>query len=176
MKRILFNDFFQLTKAVLERNKTMTRRAVPQRVIDDAIAAQSHGIDYMDYILVNAQYKVGEEVAIAQAYKDLPIASKMIPFPVSSGWNNKMFVKAEYMPHRIRITDVRVEHLQDITESECMYEGVEYTCGGKFNVGDRIIGFHSRKAAFARLIDKLSGKGTWDSNPLVYAYTFTLVC
>ncbi len=28
--------------------------------------------------------------------------------------------------------------------------------------------------AFANLIDRVSGKGTWESNPWVFAYTFEL--
>ena len=37
-----------------------------------------------------------------------------------------MFSKAELMPHQIRITDVRCERLQDISDSECLREGVQY--------------------------------------------------
>lgn len=29
--------------------------------------------------------------------------------------------------------------------------------------------------AFAALIDKVSGKGTWDSNPWVFVYEFKLI-
>lgn len=29
--------------------------------------------------------------------------------------------------------------------------------------------------AFAALIDKISGKGTWDSNPWVFVYEFELI-
>lgn len=36
------------------------------------------------------------------------------------GWDNKMFVRAEHMPHRIRITDIRVERLQDISDEDCL--------------------------------------------------------
>jgi hypothetical protein len=28
------------------------------------------------------------------------------------------------------------------------------------------------KDAFSRLIDKISGKGTWERNPFVFAYSF----
>lgn len=34
MKKIMFNDEFGLTKAVLDGRKTMTRRLIPQKVID----------------------------------------------------------------------------------------------------------------------------------------------
>lgn len=35
--------------------------------------------------------------------------------------------------------------------------------------------FHTPKEAFAALIDKVSGKGTWEKNPLVFAYGFVRV-
>lgn len=31
------------------------------------------------------------------------------------------------------------------------------------------------RKAFAALIDKVSGKGTWDKNPLVFVYEFELI-
>ena len=54
------------------------------------------------------KYKIGEVVAIAQRYSEIGID----PFPFcEAGWNNKMFVRSDLMPHHIRITDVRVELL-----------------------------------------------------------------
>ena len=35
--------------------------------------------------------------------------------------------------------------------------------------------FMAPREAFACLIDKVSGKGTWESNPYVYAYEFNLM-
>lgn len=36
-------------------------------------------------------------------------------------------------------------------------------------------GFDTPREAFAALIDKVSGKGTWESNPYVWAYEFELM-
>lgn len=35
--------------------------------------------------------------------------------------------------------------------------------------------YRTAKKAYAALIDKISGKGTWDSNPYVFVYEFELV-
>ena len=35
--------------------------------------------------------------------------------------------------------------------------------------------FNEPRQAFAALIDKVSGKGTWDSNPYVFIYEFKLI-
>ena len=106
----------------------------------------------------------------------------------SPGYRNKMFVKADYMPHRIRITNIKVERLQDISDEDCMKEGI-YTRAALHslhvngyaytfdNWSDRGIamGSDTAKGAFASLIDRINGKGTWESNPWVYAYEFVLL-
>lgn len=97
------------------------------------------------------------------------------------GCNNKMFVRADLMPHHIRITNIRVERLQDICEEDCLKEGLwrddnvglegtTYWYHGLANSS-----FRTAKEAYAALIDKISGKGTWESNPWVFVYNFYLV-
>ena len=41
--------------------------------------------------------------------------------------------------------------------------------------GNKDNGFDTPREAFAALIDKVSGKGTWESNPYVWAYEFELM-
>ena len=98
------------------------------------------------------------------------------------GWNNKMFVKAELMKHHIRITDVKLHRLQDISDEDILREGVWQFYDNKKifyiskNTGNSLtVNFPSAREAFAYLIDKVSGKGTWESNPWVFAYSFELV-
>lgn len=133
-----------------------------------------------------AHYKIGEEVAIAQRYSDIADTHgrELAQLP---GWDNEMFVKADLMPHRIRITNIRVERLQDISEEDCIAEGIRrfgkeyvrfkkeycYTCQN-YAVTD-FYSFSTPREAYAALIDKISGKGTWESNPWVFVYDFELV-
>ena len=101
-----------------------------------------------------------------------------------------MFVRADLMPHQIEITGVRYEQLHCISDEECMREGivrrddlincnmediVRYTFENSFERGVWKT-YPTPRAAFAALIDKLSGKGYWDRNPFVYVYSFKLVC
>ena len=199
MKKIMFNDKYGLTAAVLNGKKTMTRRIIkaPRRTIEGkevcgfAINKTSDGVPYEVWLTgpdeeslcqLLPTYKVGEEVAIAQAYNTLRwpalpgIDWKAITDEVthSKGWTNKMFVKAEYMPHRIRITDIKIERLQDINGSDIKKEGVWLDEKiDRFMVGKK--GFFLAKEAFAYLIDKVSGNGTWERNPWVFAYSFKLI-
>lgn len=179
----MFNDKYGLTKAVLEGRKTMTRRIVkhPEEVL----------LNYHGYLQTEKyRYQVGEVVAVAQSYKDAGLEDKYvirqdikgysswmdIDANCTSGWGNKMFVKADLMPHQIRITNVRVERLQDISDEDCLNEGVFL---GQFHTysyaGRPRCPFNTPRDAFASLINRISGKGTWESNPWVFVYEFELV-
>lgn len=140
-KKIMFNDKFGLTKAVLEGRKTLTRRICQEQVWahSDIINAEN-GIFHFEI----PKYKVGEVVAVAQSYcsiadelencknatcaahyeKNVQKASEYISWMGHPGFNNKMFVGADMMIHQIRITYVRVERLQEITGECCLKEGI----------------------------------------------------
>lgn len=192
MKKIMFSDTFCLTKAVLDGTKTMTRR----------VLKEGTPLDNWEETVKHLPYKVGDIVAIAQPYKD--IIESMAEYSdiiinvdgsinreYKAGYTNKMFVKADLMPHHIRITDVKIEHLQDISDKECLREGVKRASIGFYAEGVRVKDWEKEahretasgclklfpfpRLAFASLIDKISGKGTWESNPWVVAYSFELV-
>ena len=98
------------------------------------------------------------------------------------GFYNKMFVDSSKMIHQIRITDVRVEKLQDISEQDAIAEGITYAGLTHDDYGEPMFvidgckeTFSSARDAYAYLIDKISGKGTWASNPYVFVYDFKLI-
>jgi hypothetical protein len=136
-------------------------------------------------IVTNQHYKVGEVVAIAQRYSTVG-TSVFDQTDLNSDWykagcGNKMFVRPEYMPYHIRITNFRIQHLQDITDDEILLEGVEKVlCPGQDRYAVRIKDnsvkfFKTPRCAYEYIIDKTSGKGTWKSNPIVLVYDFELV-
>lgn len=90
-----------------------------------------------------------------------------------------MFTNALLLPHRIRITNIRVERLQDISDEDCLKEGIErcctQICHENYCIRDCGDCYSSPREAFAFLIDKVSGKGTWDSDPYVFVYDFELI-
>lgn len=185
MKKIMFNDKYSLTQAVLDGRKTQTRRTCRERywAHSDIINAEN-GIFHFEI----PRYKEGEVVAIAQSYgdcgnmPDYELDEDGYPImPKRSGFFNKMFVRADLMPHHIRITNIKIERLQNISDEDCFKEGIF-----KWDAGQKDIPFYSfhnadipdyndPRDAFAELIDKVSGKGTWESNPYVFVYEFELV-
>ena len=141
------------------------------------------------------KYKLGEVVAIAQSYKDvdrfhrkgknadyLEYLDSILPeLKLYPGWGNKMFVKADLMPHHIKITGIKVERLQDISDEDCLKEGIIHVStflGQKIyhtpHVNGSYLSTNVAQEALAYLIDKVSGKGTWEENPFVWVYEFKL--
>lgn len=207
MKKIMFNDRFGLTEKVLDGNKTQTRRIIPQSVIDkveefrveyynmtfDALTTKESLYHYffVEKNLGKLPYNVGEIVAVAQSYKE--VFGEGCGKESEAGYNNKMFIKANLMPHHIKIERVRVERLQDISEEDCIKEGVcfhdnpsvdhkydpytpwpYYVKPYRHDI-DNIRHFCKARFAYAYLIDKINGKGTWEANPWVFAYYFKLI-
>ena len=141
-------------------------------------------------------YEVGEVVAIAQSYSVIAdqqdeaqnvlglykVGDKLLSMEeMKAGWNNKLFVKSSLMPHHIRITGIKLEQLQDISNDECLREGIEeHLKGVQYGFPSNIgycgqYPFSTLREAFAELIDKVSGKGTFESNKWVFAYEFELI-
>lgn len=203
MKKIMFNDRYGLTDAVIEGRKTMTRRLIPDEFFGLTWDTRGNTLvyenEYGDFIDVRlskyTRYKDGEIVSVAQNYFSTYDESKWengiwynefadgSDITNHAGWINKMFVKAEYMPHQIRITGIHCERLQDISDAECLKEGVrvEFARNGSpmyyyFDTKRwREVWFDTPREAFAALIDKVSGRGTWASNPWVVVCEFELV-
>lgn len=204
MKKIMFNDKNGLTQAVLEGRKTQTRRIItyPKTFkgknvcglwvyrwkVDGAITEicmYDEDEISIDGGQILPKYKVGEIVAVAQSYNSF-YNDECNPnlFPNGAGWTNKMYVKPELMPHQIRITNVRAEQLQDISDEDCLKEGI---IKGKVGSEDTHFmdayyiptlkkdPFCTPQGAYSYLIDKISGKGTWERNPYVFVYDFELV-
>lgn len=220
MKKIMFNDRYGLTEAVLSGRKTQTRRIIKRNQLfrrdpdgmwtdDEKKAWEKSGISESDFqseedmhnafewLKTHAPYKIGEVVAVAQSYADAgfgdtaPIIgadeNDMPIFASEAGVYNKMFVRADLMPHQIRITNVRVERLQDISDDDCIAEGIyKDECPTYFNgysfdtIKDQygviaIRWYKTPREAYAALIDRISGRGMWSNNPFVFVYDFILI-
>jgi len=151
--------------------------------------------------VIETAYHINEEVAVAQTYCELREELAKRDFKCTDtlydafyramqfgracdtdyGWNNKQGVRADLMPHRIRITHINIERLQEISEEDCLCEGVEkwldcyIVTGIMEHNGKNNVCFNNPRDAFSVLIDKISGKGTWQRNPWVFVYSFELI-
>ena len=215
MQKIMFDDACGLTRMVADGTKTVTRRIVKTpatwhgKKVSDLMPANGHetaflvlGEDGGVIGRITPRYKVGEVVAVAEQYSILHERLKGVIqekrkdgaleafhragiCDTDAGWNNKVYVCAELMPLRIRITGVRAERLQNISDEDCLKEGVRKVQDRYCTVGDYAVAtgrgfmrtslFPAPRAAFATLIDKTSGGGTWKDNPYVFTYEFEIL-
>ena len=215
MQKIMFEHRrFGLEQAVIARLKEMTRRRVrfPKGINDKDVESAVMGIDqkgrvYFTFTVsthwgaeavdVYPKYQIGEKVAVAQCYESinehLNIMARCMINPWGSprehhGWTNKMYVAPGLMPHVIEITDIKAERLQDISDEDCLREGIYVHNPDPSE--PRFIGYaydetpgtnrkkwwsKTPREAFARLIDLLNGRGTWERSEWQFAYTFKLI-
>jgi hypothetical protein len=111
----------------------------------------------------------------------------------SGGWDNKMFVRPDLMPHLIKITGVRIERLQAISDEDVYKEGfkrvaINNNWGNAAWHWEAVLVYYDRlgrtrtiqdrnpREAFAALIDRtgVGRNGLWESNPWVVVYEFKL--
>ena len=217
MKKIMFNDRYDLTLKVLNGQKTQTRREAYRMPLqyEHRVGSEDGHLILLDgwCRVAKSAYRVGEEVAIAQRYSELSwdkdfydkLCSRCerLPQQELAGWDNKMFVCSEDMPHRIRIKSIKVERIQDISEEDCLAEGLDDDCGEGIHpywwhidqkkhtdwreISDELArhGFdrhgkpctyfwETAQSAYKALIDRLD-KTMWKRNPWVFVYDFELI-
>lgn len=148
---------------------------------------------------VYPKYQIGEHVAVAQSYKTIydtmeeqlgnceanewwckayDVIGNQFGPATTPGYNNKLFVRADLMPHVIEITDIKAERLQGISNEDCLREGIKKMEEGvpyRFDENGKIHLSADPRMLFADLIDLLNGCGTWQRNEWQFAYTFKLI-
>lgn len=180
MRKICFNDkIFNLTEAVLKGQKTIV--VIPKSTTN-----------------CRSRFRINENVAVAQSYNDIYL--KCLANGQESeariwkachshraAWLNKSLVQSETMPHIIKITNYRVEKLQNISDDDCLKAGVIkkgkkaiYNDKGEIKYIDCYsvngVGvFNTPHEAFVCLICSVKGKKLWKANPLVYIYEFKCI-
>lgn len=206
MKGICFIE--PLFHKVVKGEKTQTRRMIVSRtghfqvstnsmsgVITGIWQTDDNGWGGVNLIPVNPKYKVGEKVYLKEPYvkassgrifrkydkSDCSYLRFLGENPDAKGaWNNKLFMPESAARYFIEITAVRAERLQDISDKDCLKEGIGWSDFPAIHFGIKEGEyFHwlgdTPQKAYAALIDKINGKGTWEKNPFVWVYDFTLI-
>lgn len=150
----------------------------------------------LDYALEHSPYKVGETIAIAQKYEDLKDNDEFLCLSgknemflwfigLEKGFNNKMFVRADFMPHHICIRNIRVERMQDIRKKDCLAVGIRAAYGGN-GMKDYVYQqdgsvflsadcHGTAREAYKAYVDRVYGQDMWKLNPYVVVYDFELI-
>lgn len=196
MKKRMFNDKFALTYLVIQGKKTMTSDILPELGAETELVGTNDKGEFefriggnYETVAIKPKFKVGEVVAVAQSYHTLNKMGYLAPewldhtCESSAGYDNKMFVRADLMPHQIRIEKVKCELLQKISDEDCIKEGILKQPFNDFpedmylpyqNCKEEEVKYTPRYA-FAELINKIFGKNTWERNPYRIAYEFSLI-
>ena len=201
MKGICFIE--PLFHRVVKGEKTQTRRMITPQPVDSVENLMFFGNkvfrtrdEYDELIFINPKYEVGEKVYLKEPYilyqeeyQESKASQSGIQYAYKFGnhlsieeitgksdskWKNKLFMPESAARYFIEITAVRAEKLQDISEEDCLKEGIEL-----YNNYDGTYGGHSAptapKEAYAALINSIYGKSTWEKNPFVWVYEFRLI-
>lgn len=186
MKGILFSE--PLFPLVVNGTKTQTRRIVNHSPIglyyhSDLQLCSLWDNEKKRYKEFKPRYKVGETVYLKEPYmpgcyttyyKYLNPEIDIYMNKNGFKWTNKLFMPESAARYFIEITGVRVEKLQDISEEDCIKEGItksEYC----FHAPGIINSYLTGKDAYSALINNINGKRTWDSNPYVWVYDFKML-
>lgn len=207
MKGILFKP--DMIKAIVEDRKTQTRRvdklankiastydrtwvAFDKRDNWWLLKGRSEYSGCIESFVIKPRYQVGEAVYIKEAcylclddnleyrgdviYKDSPDAHLVL----KGEWVSPLFIPAWAARYFIRITGVRAERLQEITEEDAMAEGCrliartiqpfELQPKPHFTAPERPF---THRDHFIGLWDSINKPPyDWDSNPWVWVYSF----
>lgn len=146
IKPILFNT--EMVKAILEGRKTVTRRGVkPQPPATSHVSKVKNDYgwsfweDNPEKHYMKPPYKTGDVLWVRETFRDLPITpdGKMLnhvfyyykadgdlrPIGWRDNWRPSIHMPKEAARIFLRVTDVRAERLQNITEDDVCAEGAE---------------------------------------------------
>lgn len=187
MKPILFNT--EMVQAILEGRKTVTRRKIK---LDLGLAdADKNDSSYLmvpdnqgDYHKAEdyCKYQAGDVLYVRETFNDEE--TDTVLYAADSGFidrglkevDNHIFIESEikwkpsiHMPKDIariflKVTDVKVERVKDITDKEAKREGITVETN---NSGLMY------KAGFANLWNDIYGD--WKINPYVYVINFKVL-
>lgn len=95
-------------------------------------------------------------------------------------WKPNIFMPKKACRLFLEVTDIRAERLHDISEEDCIKEGIENIEGSWYKhykarvYGD---GFDScdAKSSYKSLWEKINGEDSWEENPYVWVINFKVV-
>jgi len=184
-KPILFST--PMVQAILRGEKTQTRRIIkpePDIKKGSVIEPCNHykGFDFIQKKLIGTnpdrfeiitaikcKYKVGDILWVRETFQILP--PNMVFYKADTenkatgNWKPSIFMPKEACRFFLKIKGIKIERLNDISESDAKAEGVETL--------DLYPGYNvSNRGKYEGLWNLINGNGSWDKNPFVWVYEF----
>lgn len=184
-----------MVRALLDGRKTQTRRTVKITHRTPGLAACLEPFDpawVRPHVAVElCPYgKPGDLLWVRETFagrKNIPLGNSPLWYradgetrtmqrPLSYYDDRDKWRPSIYMPRwasrlTLRITEVRVQRLHDISEDDALAEGVDAI--SQADVPRNAA--WSQRQDFSRLWESINGPGSWDANPWVWALTFEVI-
>lgn len=184
-KPILFST--PMVQAILRGEKTMTRRIIKPQPKAELFSAIIGGYNTIPFMVrfwtkrepnnpliedIKLKYKVGDILWVRETWHPkrhsmptgLPYEYKATALedgnPTDEPWKPSIFMPKDACRIFLKVTKIRVEKLQDISNSDIVSEGAaDFGCCTK-------------KLNWQLLWEKINGSESWSENPYVFVYEF----
>lgn len=177
---ILFST--SMAKAILAGRKTMTRRIIKPQPIDNIeVDGNFYEGNYKGYVKVDnhpnwqQQFayefcpygEVGSTLWVRETWQKVDTYPEPDCFgkylyksmgDTCDKWKPSIFMPKDACRIFLKITDIKVERVQDISEEDAIKEGVESWCDAIDN--------------FKQLWQSINGEESWNSNPWCWCISF----
>lgn len=176
-----------MVRALLAGTKTQTRRVVKPQPTSRGARSWDEPVCH----LADSKFVVGRRLWVREAFIHEPAdycweASVSIPSRPShttyradcdgdtrgAGWKPSIHMPRNLSRIDLEITSVRVERLQDISESDAIDEG-SFSWAGEQDTPVRDL--LEARLVYRQLWESINGQGSWDANPWVWVVTFRKV-
>lgn len=185
LKPILFNT--EMVRAILEGRKTVTRRVAKGKILNSFVDVgfSDEAIKDIDNHLIDeCKYKVGDVLYVREtfAYSHDPNDEYFVykadgepnyPYYGKELSSKKQWLPSIHMPKSaarifLKVTDVRIERLQDITAEQCADEGIDIE-----GMDYRFEAVHEFSQLWNSTIKKSDlDQFGWEANPWVWVIEF----
>jgi len=189
MKSIVFNT--EMVRAILDGRKTQVREIIkPQpsnqnyalwriasstnkKIVDKYYWADVNQSEIWlrDDVYFKPKYQADEIIYVREAFQIIP--PNMVFYKADTenkektGWKPSIYMPEKIARIFLKVTNVRVQQLQDITEEEAIAEGSNILTSSLALINP-IIGFQDIWA-------EKYGVNSWDKNPYVWVYAIEIV-
>jgi len=174
--------------------KSQARRVVKPQPIP--VKIRNDATDYLSWDSRKSRYQVGDKLWVRESHvltnhgnpvykadfrdKSGDYWSSIASDPKGVKWRPSIHMPREAARLFLEIREVRVERLRDISEIDCLQEGVQGNCVAYGPIdescNESCMGCHEvNRTAFKKLWNAANGKDAWESNPWVWVYGFMRV-
>lgn len=176
---ILFST--PMVQAILEGRKTQTRRVVKPQLNDSLYLSRDGNAEYNQGTIVKCPFgQVGDVLWVRETFRpkghSFPIGehfeykatAQADGNPIDEPWKPSIFMPKDAARIWLKITNVRVERLNDISAEDSQKEGITWNQGEEWEA--KYQNAYSYK--FKMLWESINGEESWKQNPWVWVIEF----